>query len=142
LQVRKNFSKFEDTFFANEPACGQKSAAGVAFAIFCRMTQGDGIRGRVETDFVGADVSSGAISAERDWPGESRSAHFDFELLSDFWPHGAVATQYGVFDPERGIANRGTFIIDKDGIVRWKVVNPVLQARDLAEYSKALAALG
>jgi alkyl hydroperoxide reductase subunit AhpC len=52
-----------------------------------------------------------------------------------------VAAQYGVFDPERGIANRGTFIIDKDGVVRWKVVNPVLQARELAEYSKALAAL-
>jgi len=53
-----------------------------------------------------------------------------------------VAKQYGVFDSERGIATRGTFIIDKDGVVRWKVVNPIPQARDLAEYSKALAALG
>ena len=33
-------------------------------------------------------------------------------------------------------------IIDKDGVVRWKVVNPASQARDLAEYSKALATLG
>jgi len=47
-----------------------------------------------------------------------------------------------VFDSERGIATRGTFIIDKDGVVRWKVVNPIPQARDLTEYSKALAALG
>src|SRR5262245_62630888 len=50
--------------------------------------------------------------------------------------------RYGVFDSERGIATRGTFIIDKNGVVRWKVVNPIPQARDLTEYSKALAALG
>ena len=84
-------------------------------------------------------VSVDSTYTHRAW---SDAEHFQFELLSDFWPHGEVAKQYGVFDPERGIANRGTFIIDKEGIVRWKVVNPVLQARDLAEYSKALAALG
>ena len=84
-------------------------------------------------------VSVDSTYTHRAW---SDAEHFQFELLSDFWPHGEVAKQYGVFDPERGIANRGTFIIDKDGVVRWKVVNPVLQARDLAEYSKALAALG
>jgi mycoredoxin-dependent peroxiredoxin len=66
---------------------------------------------------------------------------FGFGLLSDFWPHGEVAKAYGVFDEERGIATRGTFIIDKDGVVRWKVVNAIPQARDLADYSKALAEL-
>ena len=84
-------------------------------------------------------VSVDSTYTQRAW---SDAEHFEFELLSDFWPHGEVAKLYGVFDPERGIANRGTFIIDKDGVVRWKVVNPVLQARDLADYSKALAALG
>jgi len=83
-------------------------------------------------------VSVDSTFTHRAW---SDAEHFQFELLSDFWPHGEVAKLYGVFDPELGIANRGTFIIDKDGIVRWKVVNPVLQARDLADYSKALAAL-
>ena len=48
---------------------------------------------------------------------------------------------YGVFDENLGIATRGTFIIDKNGVVRWKVVNPVPQARDIAEYQKALAEL-
>jgi peroxiredoxin len=66
---------------------------------------------------------------------------FTFGMLSDFWPHGAVAKLYGVFDDDRGIATRGTFIIDKAGVVRWKVVNPVPQARDIAEYQKALAEL-
>ena len=90
------------------------------------------------------DVEVLAVSVDstytiRAW---SDAQHFEFELLSDFWPHGEVAKQYGVFDPDRGIAIRGTFIIDKDGVVRWKVANPTPQARDLAEYSKVLAALG
>jgi mycoredoxin-dependent peroxiredoxin len=67
--------------------------------------------------------------------------HFGFSLLSDFWPHGAVAKSYGVFDENMGVALRGTFIIDKTGVVRWKVVNPIPQARDIADYQKALAAL-
>jgi peroxiredoxin len=66
----------------------------------------------------------------------------DFDLLSDFWPHGEVAKRYGVFDEHTGIATRGTFIIDKAGVVRWKVVNPISQARDVAGYQKALADLG
>jgi len=40
-----------------------------------------------------------------------------------------------------GVATRGTFIIDKDGVVRWKVVNPIPQAREIADYQKALAEL-
>jgi mycoredoxin-dependent peroxiredoxin len=83
-------------------------------------------------------VSVDSMFTHRAW---SDAQHFGFELLSDFWPHGDVAKLYGVFDSDRGIATRGTFIIDKDGVVRWKVVNPTPQARDLAEYSKALAAL-
>jgi mycoredoxin-dependent peroxiredoxin len=84
-------------------------------------------------------VSVDSNFTHRAW---SDAEHFQFGLLSDFWPHGAVAKLYGVFDSERGIATRGTFIIDSGGVVRWKVVNPIPQARDLAEYSKALAALG
>ena len=67
--------------------------------------------------------------------------NFQFSLLADFWPHGAVAKQYGVFDSDRGLATRGTFVIDKSGIVRWYVVNPIPQARDIADYQKALAEL-
>ena len=83
-------------------------------------------------------VSIDSVYAHRAW---ADAEHFEFGLLSDFWPHGAVATQYGVFDSGRGFAARGTFIIDKEGVVRWKVVNPVPQARDIADYQKALAEL-
>ena len=64
-----------------------------------------------------------------------------FPLLSDFWPHGDVARAYGVFDDRAGLALRGTFIVDRDGIVRWSVVNPRGKARDEAAYRVALAAL-
>ncbi|MBT2531612.1 peroxiredoxin [Arthrobacter sp. ISL-48] len=67
---------------------------------------------------------------------------YGFDLLADFWPHGAVARAYGVFDPESGMARRGTFIIDEAGIIRYVVVNPRGQARELAEYRSALAGLG
>ena len=66
---------------------------------------------------------------------------YDFTLLSDFWPHGAVAQKYGVFNADRGLALRGTFVIDKSGIVRWSVVNSPAEARNLADYKAALASL-
>ncbi len=84
-------------------------------------------------------VSVDSTYAQRTWADRE---HFGFALLSDFWPHGSVAKSYGVFDENIGVATRGTFIIDKDGVVRWKVVNPIPQARDLAEYQKVLAGLG
>lgn len=66
---------------------------------------------------------------------------YTFPLLSDFWPHGAVAQAYGVFNPEAGFAIRGTFLIDSAGVLRWSVINGPGEARDLAAYRTALAAL-
>lgn len=66
---------------------------------------------------------------------------FDFPLLSDFWPHGAVAQEYGVFNDVAGIANRGTFIIDTGGVVRFAEMNMPGEARDQTAWRKALAAL-
>ncbi|MET7615557.1 peroxiredoxin [Streptomyces sp. NPDC005408] len=65
----------------------------------------------------------------------------EYPLLSDFWPHGDASRAYGVFDEEKGCAVRGTFIIDKEGVVRWTVVNGLPEARDLNDYIKALDAL-
>ncbi|MFD5651699.1 peroxiredoxin [Streptomyces sp. NPDC127039] len=65
----------------------------------------------------------------------------EYPLLSDFWPHGDVSRAYGVFDEDKGCAVRGTFVIDQEGVVRWTVVNALPDARDLAEYVKALDAL-
>ncbi|HEU5034481.1 MAG TPA: peroxiredoxin [Mycobacteriales bacterium] len=64
-----------------------------------------------------------------------------FPLLSDFWPHGAVARSYGVFNDTIGAAERGTFVIDRHAVVRWTVRTELGTARDLAGYHKALAEL-
>jgi alkyl hydroperoxide reductase subunit AhpC len=66
---------------------------------------------------------------------------YTFPVLSDFWPHGAVAKAYGVFEETRGCAVRGTFIIDKSGIVRWQVINGMGDARNVGDYKAAIAAL-
>ena len=66
---------------------------------------------------------------------------YKFQLLSDFWPHGAIAKKYGVFNEERGCAVRGTFIIDKTGKIRWQIVNSLGDARNLVDYKAALASL-
>jgi peroxiredoxin len=67
---------------------------------------------------------------------------YTFDILSDFWPHGAVASSFGVFEDGPGAARRATFLIDADGIVRWTVDNPLGEARDFAGYKEALASLG
>lgn len=65
----------------------------------------------------------------------------DYPLLSDFWPHGEVSRAYGVFAEDKGVAVRGTFVIDKEGTVRWSVVNGLPDARDEQAYLAALGAL-
>lgn len=66
---------------------------------------------------------------------------YEFPLLSDFWPHGGAAQAYGVFDADRGRAGRGTFLVDREGVLRWSVVNGPGEARPLAVYREAIAAL-
>ncbi|MEU0567809.1 peroxiredoxin [Nonomuraea sp. NPDC005983] len=81
-------------------------------------------------------VSVDSMFTHRAWADQEGYA---FPLLSDFWPHGQVARAYGVFDETKGFAKRGTFVIDGEGVIRWSVVNPIGQARDVADYIKALA---
>jgi peroxiredoxin len=66
---------------------------------------------------------------------------YQFPLLSDFWPHGEVARKYGVFLEKAGLATRGTFLIDTDGVVRFAEVNGPGEARDQAAWKKAIAEL-
>jgi mycoredoxin-dependent peroxiredoxin len=110
--------------------------SGVCTSEMCAMRDEFTETSRDDVEVLAVSVDSGFVL--RTWADRD---HFNFAMLSDFWPHGAVAKSYGVFDEDKGVAVRGTFIIDKSGVVRWKVVNPIPQARDIADYQKALAEL-
>ena len=64
-----------------------------------------------------------------------------YPLLADYWPHGAVAQTYGAFNDQLGFAIRGSFVIDKAGVVRWAVLNGPGEARNADDYVGALAEL-
>jgi peroxiredoxin len=66
---------------------------------------------------------------------------FTFPVLSDFWPHGAVAAAYGVFNDAAGIANRGTFVVDRRGVIRFAEMKQPGEARDQSVWTDALKAL-
>lgn len=83
-------------------------------------------------------VSVDSVFAHRVWAEEQG---YEFPILADFWPHGEVAKTYGVLDDAMGVAKRGTFVVDKQGVVRWSVVNAIPDARDQAEYATVLSEL-
>ena len=61
-----------------------------------------------------------------------------YRMLSDFWPHGEVSAAYDVFDRDFGCSRRSTFVIDRDGAVRWSVHNAMPDARSVEDYLGAL----
>jgi mycoredoxin-dependent peroxiredoxin len=93
--------------------------------------------------FQNEDVQLLAISCDAMYAQKAfaEKEGYEFPVLADFWPHGAAAKAYGVFNEDRGCAIRGTFIIDKQGFLRWQVVNGLGDARNLVDYKTALAAL-
>lgn len=66
---------------------------------------------------------------------------FPNRFVADFWPHGEVSQRYGVFVDGAGVATRGTFLIDTEGIVRWKETNEIGELRDQDGWRKALTDL-
>ena len=101
-----------------------------------------GIRSRL-AEFMTFDTEVLAISCD---PVYSLRAFADqdglnFPLLSDFWPHGEVARAYGVFDERKGCPRRSSYVIDKEGTVRWAVHNAMPEGRDLDEHLTQLLAV-
>ncbi len=101
-----------------------------------------GIRSRLD-QFLTFDSEVLAISCD---PVYSLRAFADsdglnFPLLSDFWPHGAVASAYDVFDEAKGCPRRSSYVIDKDGVLCWSVHHAMSDGRDLDEHLRQLQAL-
>src|SRR5882762_3664857 len=86
--------------------------------------------------FAFSGICTGELCAVRDDIGSFQND--DVPLLADFWPHGAVAQAYGVFEENRGMSLRGTFLVDRSGIVRFAEVNQPGEARDQGAWKKAL----
>jgi len=93
--------------------------------------------------FQNDDVQVLAVSVDSTYANKvwADQEGFTFPILSDFWPHGAVAQAYGVFNAAIGRATRGTFVLDKEGTVRWTVLNRLPDARDSEEYARVLKEL-
>ncbi|MBQ1075903.1 peroxiredoxin [Micromonospora sp. C31] len=95
----------------------------------------DNLNDYVNDDVQVLTVSVDSVYAHKIWADKEG---YQFPLLADFWPHGAVAQSYGVFNDVAGIANRGTFVIDKAGVVRFAEMNMPGEARDQQGWRKAL----
>ena len=125
---------------------GEKAVLLVFYPLaFTGICTGELHRVRDEIDtFQNDDVQILTISVDSAYSHKifSEREGFQFPLLSDFWPHGAVAQAYGVFLEEAGIANRGTFLVDKDGVVRFAEMNGPGEGRDPAAWQAAIKALG
>ena len=93
--------------------------------------------------FQNDDVQVIAISCDSPFTQKifAEQESYKFPVLSDFWPHGAVAQAYGIFNADLGCALRGTFVIDKQGVIRWSVVNGLGDARNNGDYKSAIATL-
>ena len=65
----------------------------------------------------------------------------DFPLLADYWPHGEVARSFGVFNDDAGCANRGTFLVDRAGVVRFAEMKPIGEGRDADDWIAAIKTL-
>jgi peroxiredoxin (alkyl hydroperoxide reductase subunit C) len=89
-------------------------------------------------DSVALTVSVGPPPTHKIWAVENG---FLFPVLSDFWPHGAVSAAYGVFNDKAGYSNRGTFAIDRSGVIRFAEMKQPGEARDQQVWKNALAAL-
>lgn len=83
-------------------------------------------------------ISVGASPTHKVW---SSAQGFLFPILSDFWPHGEVARKYGVFNETSGYANRGTFLVDRDGTVAFADMVGPGESRDESVWTKALSAV-
>ena len=124
---------------------GSKAVALVfypyAFSGVCTGEMG-GIRDRLE-EFLTFDTEVLAISCDPVYALRTFADQdgLNFSLLSDFWPHGEVTRAYAVFDESRGCPMRSSYVIDKEGVVRWAVHNEGSEGRDLGEHLAQLEAL-
>jgi alkyl hydroperoxide reductase subunit AhpC len=66
----------------------------------------------------------------------AKAREFPFPLLSDI--HRAAIRAYGVHDEDRNVAYRSTFVVDRDGALRWGQIGERQMVRDGSEILRVL----
>lgn len=105
------------------------SFSGICTGELCELRDNMALFKDNNVELIGVSVDSHFVQRKF-----SEQEGYDFNLLSDFWPHGAVAQSYGVFVEDAGIATRATFVIDINGNIAGEIITNPGQARDFAAY--------
>lgn len=80
-------------------------------------------------------VSADSVFALSEW---TKQEGVEFSVLSDYWPHGAVAQRYGAFVEAGGMASRVSMIIGRGQRVLAVFESLLGEQRALSSYSRAL----
>ena len=110
--------------------------SGICTNELCELRDNLSIFADSKVRLVGVSVDS--VYTLKAW---AEAEGYEFSILSDFWPHGQVSKQFGVFVEEAGIATRATFVIGADRKVLASFETEPGQPRDFASYKEALAAI-
>ena len=110
--------------------------SGICSSELCELRDNLALFADSGVELIGISVDS--RHTLRAW-GEQEG--YNFSLVADFWPHGGVAKEYGVFLEEKGFANRATFLIDSNGIIRASFITAPGEPRALEAYRAALSEL-
>lgn len=108
--------------------------SGICTGELCEIRDNIAVFDSADVELLGISVDSHFTL--RAWAEQEK---YRFQLLSDRWPTGTVASDYGVFVEGAGIANRATFVIDNDGRIVDEIITEPGQARDFAAYRTAVA---
>ncbi len=96
----------------------------------------DGLAELSELDANVVAITCDTVPSNKQWSGQNG---FGFPVLSDFWPHGAASRAYDTFNEQLGVANRTTYVLDADGVIRDVVATDSLgTAREYDLYVEAL----
>ncbi len=110
--------------------------SGICTGELCELRDNLSVFADAKVRLLGISVDS--VHALRVW---AEQEGYEFSILSDFWPHGAVAREYGAFVEERGIATRATVVIGADREVLASFETSPGEARDFAAYREAISSL-
>lgn len=110
--------------------------SGICSGELCQVR--DNLNEYLSDDVQVLTVSVDSVYSHKVW---AEQEGFQFPLLSDFWPHGAVSSDYEVFDEAKGSPRRSSYVVDRDGTLRWSVHNANPEGRDLEEHLRQLRSL-